>query len=92
VTHFFQQGHTYSDKATSPNIATSWAKHIQTSTLLKKIFASNPLPLVQKIAACDNRSQAFHKLKLTSKQLGAEERFTEAPKTNSQNTALMLIH
>jgi hypothetical protein len=29
VTHFLQQGHTYSNKATPPNKA--WAKHIQTT-------------------------------------------------------------
>jgi hypothetical protein len=28
VTHFLQQGHTYSNKATPPNSATPWAKHI----------------------------------------------------------------
>jgi hypothetical protein len=27
-THFLQQGHTYSNKTTSPNIAILWAKHI----------------------------------------------------------------
>jgi hypothetical protein len=32
VTHFLQQSHTYSNKATPPNSATSWAKHIQTTT------------------------------------------------------------
>jgi hypothetical protein len=32
VTHFFQQGHTYSNKATPPNSAISRAKHIQTTT------------------------------------------------------------
>jgi hypothetical protein len=32
VTHLLQQGHTYSNKATPPNSATPWAKHIQTIT------------------------------------------------------------
>ena len=32
VTHFHQQGHTYSNKSTPLNSATSWAKHIQTTT------------------------------------------------------------
>jgi hypothetical protein len=32
VTHFLQQGHTYSNKAIQPNSATPWAKHIQTTT------------------------------------------------------------
>jgi hypothetical protein len=32
MTHFLLQGHTYSKKATSPNSATPWPKHIQTNT------------------------------------------------------------
>jgi hypothetical protein len=36
VTHFLQQGHTYSNKAKPPNSATPWAKHIQTTTVWKK--------------------------------------------------------
>jgi hypothetical protein len=32
VTHFLQQGHTYSKKATPPSSSTSWAKYIQTTT------------------------------------------------------------
>ena len=32
VTYFLWQGHTYSNKATPPNSATPWAKHIQTTT------------------------------------------------------------
>ena len=32
VTHFFQQGHTYSNKATPPSTATPWAKLIQVTT------------------------------------------------------------
>jgi hypothetical protein len=32
VTHFSQQSYTYSNKATSPNSATPWSKHIQTNT------------------------------------------------------------
>jgi hypothetical protein len=35
VTHFFQQGHTYSNKAIPPNGATPWAKRIQTTTHVK---------------------------------------------------------
>jgi hypothetical protein len=31
MTHFLQQGHTYSNKATPPKSATLWANHIQTS-------------------------------------------------------------
>jgi hypothetical protein len=31
VIYFFQQNHTYSNKATPPNSATPWAKHIQTT-------------------------------------------------------------
>ena len=33
VTHFLNQGHTYSNKATPSNSTTSWAKHIQTTTM-----------------------------------------------------------
>ena len=33
MTHFLQQGHTYSNKATPPNSTTPWAKHIQTTTI-----------------------------------------------------------
>jgi hypothetical protein len=32
VTHFLPQDHTYSNKATHPNSATPWTKHIQTIT------------------------------------------------------------
>ena len=32
VTHLLQQCHTYSNKATLPNITTPWAQHIQTIT------------------------------------------------------------
>jgi hypothetical protein len=32
MTHFLQQGHTYSNKATPPNCATLWAERIQTIT------------------------------------------------------------
>jgi hypothetical protein len=32
-THFLQQGHTYSNKAIPPNSATTWAKHIHTTTV-----------------------------------------------------------
>jgi hypothetical protein len=32
VTHFLQQGHTHFNKATPPNSATPWAKHIQITT------------------------------------------------------------
>jgi hypothetical protein len=32
VTNFLQQGHIYFNKATPPNSATPWAKHIQTTT------------------------------------------------------------
>jgi hypothetical protein len=35
VIDFLQQGHTYSNKATPPNSVTPWAKHIQTTTLIK---------------------------------------------------------
>jgi hypothetical protein len=31
VTHFLQQGHTYSNKVTTPSSATPCAKHIQTT-------------------------------------------------------------
>ena len=34
VTLFLQQGHTYSNKVTPPKNATSWAKHIQTTTTM----------------------------------------------------------
>jgi hypothetical protein len=37
VTHFFQQGYTYS-KATLPNSATPWIKYIQTTAILFMIF------------------------------------------------------
>jgi hypothetical protein len=33
------QGHTYSNKATPPNTATLWAKHIQTITQALSIYA-----------------------------------------------------
>jgi hypothetical protein len=33
-THLLSQGHTYSKKATPPNSATPWAKHIQIITVL----------------------------------------------------------
>jgi hypothetical protein len=36
VTHFFQQGQTYFNKAISPTSATTWVKHIQT-TIRKNI-------------------------------------------------------
>jgi hypothetical protein len=32
VTHFLQQDHNYSNKATPPSSTTPWAKHIQTTT------------------------------------------------------------
>jgi hypothetical protein len=35
VTHFLQQSHTYSIKATHPNSATPWAKHIQITPISK---------------------------------------------------------
>jgi hypothetical protein len=41
VTHFLQQGHTYSNKTTPLNGATPWAKHIQIITPLyrkNKVF------------------------------------------------------
>jgi hypothetical protein len=34
VTHFLQQGHTYSNNAKPSNNATPWVKHIQTTTIL----------------------------------------------------------
>jgi hypothetical protein len=38
VRHFLQQGHTYSSKATPPNSATPWVKHIQTTIGGNKTF------------------------------------------------------
>jgi hypothetical protein len=35
MTYFLQQGHTYSKKTTSPNSATLWTKHLQTTTVHK---------------------------------------------------------
>jgi hypothetical protein len=32
ITHFLQQGHSYSNKALAPNSASPWTKHIQTIT------------------------------------------------------------
>ena len=32
VTHLLQQGHTYSNRATASNSATSWAKQVQITT------------------------------------------------------------
>lgn len=32
MTHFLQQDHTHSNKATLPNSATPWGRHIQTTT------------------------------------------------------------
>jgi hypothetical protein len=40
LTPYFLQGHTSSNKATPPNSATSWAKHIQTTTPLKEFYWS----------------------------------------------------
>jgi hypothetical protein len=34
MTHFLQQGHTHSNKATPPNSATHWANHIQTTPVI----------------------------------------------------------
>ena len=36
LTHFLQQGHTYTNKATPPSSATPWVKHIQTTTHSKR--------------------------------------------------------
>ena len=33
MTHFLQQGHTYSDKSIPSNSVIPWAKHIQTTTM-----------------------------------------------------------
>jgi hypothetical protein len=41
VTQVLQQGYTYSKKATPPNSATLWAKHIQTTTF----YSLTPLGL-----------------------------------------------
>jgi hypothetical protein len=41
MTHFLQQGHTFSNKATHPNSATSWANHIQTVTAVYDINVQN---------------------------------------------------
>ena len=42
VTHPFQPGHTYSNKATPPDGATPWSKDIQTITLaLEPVTASS---------------------------------------------------
>ena len=38
VTHFLQQDHTYSKKATPPNSATLWTKHIQTTIVLNIVL------------------------------------------------------
>jgi hypothetical protein len=35
VTHFLQQGHNYTNRATPPNSATPWVKCIQTNTKFK---------------------------------------------------------
>ena len=35
VAHLFQQGHTYSNRATLSDSATPWAEHIQNITVLK---------------------------------------------------------
>ena len=42
VTHFLQQGHTHSQKATPPSSATPWAKHIQITT---PAIVFGPVPL-----------------------------------------------
>jgi hypothetical protein len=47
MTHFLQQGHTYSNKATCPNSADPWAKHIQNTTSPKLILVK-VLPQEQK--------------------------------------------
>jgi hypothetical protein len=41
VTHVLQQGYTYSNKATPPNSASPWAKHIQTTALTVKMKKSS---------------------------------------------------
>jgi hypothetical protein len=46
VTHPFQPGHTYSNKATPPDGATPWSKDIQTITGSTDFF-SNSIFLVE---------------------------------------------
>jgi len=38
MTHFFQQCHTYSNKATPLNTATPWAKHVQATTVREQLY------------------------------------------------------
>jgi hypothetical protein len=38
VTHPFQPGHTYSNKATPPDGATPWSKGIETITHVKQLY------------------------------------------------------
>jgi hypothetical protein len=59
VTHPFQPGHTYSNKATPPDVATPWSKDLQTITcswigrinivkmvmLLKAIYRFDAIPI-----------------------------------------------
>jgi hypothetical protein len=46
VTHFLQQGQTYSNKDTVPNNATPWDKHIQITTVGDSEFIINVFTLL----------------------------------------------
>jgi hypothetical protein len=49
MTHFLQQGHTYSNEVTPSNSTISWAKHIQTTTLVYINFAFSIAQATDKI-------------------------------------------
>jgi hypothetical protein len=55
MTNFLQQGHTCSNKATPPNRATPWVKHIQTTTS----FSPPPFPSVNGARVCNGRAYSI---------------------------------
>lgn len=53
VTYFLQQNHTYANRDTPLNSATSWTKHPQTATSSSKVSKSNPPCKVLKLWKSD---------------------------------------
>jgi hypothetical protein len=41
MAHFLQQNHIYSNKDPPPSSATTWAKHIQSTTNMIKLYYTN---------------------------------------------------
>jgi hypothetical protein len=50
VTHFVQQGYTYSNKTTPSDSVTPWAKHIQTTTPSMSFFFNYMSAVIDTIA------------------------------------------